>query len=102
MNYTLAVKSKYGFDDAVNVLKGRLKELGVMSSDRKDSDGNAMSLVYYSKKTIDNREIYLISVDITKDGQTERKEYWYGVDANNCETFTVTGDSEGNYSISPL
>lgn len=102
MNYTLAVKSKYGFDDAVSVLKGRLKEIGVMSSDRKDSDGNAMSLVYYSKKTIDNREIYLISVDITKDGQTERKEYWYGVDANNCETFTVTSDGAGNYSISPL
>lgn len=102
MNYTLAVKSKYEFDDAANVLRGRLKELGVMTSDRKDSDGNAMSLVYYSKKTIDDREIYLVSIDVTKDGQTERKDYWYGVDANNCETFTVTSDGAGNYTINPL
>lgn len=102
MNYTLAVKSKYEFEEALAVLKGRLKELQVMSADNKNSDDETMSFVYYSKKTIDEREIYLVSIDLAKDNESKRADYWYGVDANNCETFTVIKNADGSFTISPL
>lgn len=102
MNYTLSVKSKYEFDEALAVLKGRLKEIQIMSADGKNSNDETMSFVYYSKKSIGDREIYLISIDLTKDGNSNRESYWYGVDANNCETFTVIQNADGSYAVTPL
>lgn len=95
-NYVVKEEKSYTFDESVDILKNRMISLNALKSDgRLTKDGGEVTFVYQSKKTIDNNEMYLIRMDVKKNGVTSAQGY-YGVGTKNGQCYKVN-ESGGGY-----
>ncbi len=99
-NYNVAKSVSYTFDEAKDILIGRMKSVGDMKNTTQASNGGTVNLVYYSKKTINDVEMYMMYYDVTLNGKTTRESsFYYGVGLKNGQCYKVSG-TEGEYTMS--
>lgn len=96
-SYVVKEVKIYSFDEAVDLLKTRMKALNIIQSDGiTASNGGTVSFVQTSKQIINDVEMYCINCYITLNGTTSTEGY-YGVGLKNGQCYKVT-ESSGVYS----
>lgn len=96
-NYIVNAAKTYTYAEAVELLKGRMKELGILTADGETAPNGAAAIFsYVAKLTIDETEIYQIRFNLKKDGITTADEF-YGVGVKNGRCYRITG-TEGAYT----
>lgn len=96
-SFIIKEAKEYSFDEAVTLLKNRMKALNILKSDGETTaDGAKATFVYQSRQTIRDIEMYYIRYDVKRNGITSAEGY-YGVGVRNGQCYKVTGSS-GQYS----
>lgn len=90
-NYNLKISEKYSFDASIEAIKYVLIKKEVIASDGNTTvDGEDIKFVYYGKREVNKKEMYIMYYDIKINGSYVRQEYMFGVDINTGATYKVT------------
>lgn len=97
-NYVVNKAKTYVYNEALEILKGKLISKGVLKSDGTTAaDGSTVTFVYQSRTTVDGVEMFVVRYDVTsKTGKTSTAGY-YGVATKTGDCYTVTQNG-GAYS----
>ena len=97
-NYVVNKAKTYVYNEALEILKGKLISKGVLKSDGTTAaDGSTVTFVYQSRTTVDGVEMFVVRYDVTsKTGMTSTAGY-YGVATKTGDCYTVTQNG-GAYS----
>ncbi len=97
-NYVVNKAKTYVYNEALEILKGKLISKGVLKADGTTAaDGSAVTFVYQSRTTVDGVEMFVVRYDVTsKTGKTSTAGY-YGVATKTGDCYTVTQNG-GAYS----
>lgn len=97
-NYVVNKAKTYVYNEALEILKGKLISKGVLKSDGATAaDGSTVTFVYQSRTTVDGVEMFVVRYDVTsKTGKTSTAGY-YGVATKTGDCYTVTQNG-GAYS----
>ena len=97
-NYVVNKAKTYVYNEALEILKGKLISKGVLKSDGTTAaDGSTVTFVYQSRTTVDGVEMFVVRYDVTsKTGKTSTVGY-YGVATKTGDCYTVTQNG-GAYS----
>ncbi len=97
-NYVVNKAKTYVYNEALEILKGKLISKGVLKSDGATAaDGSTVTFVYQSRTTVDEVEMFVVRYDVTsKAGKTSTAGY-YGVATKTGDCYTVTQNG-GAYS----
>ena len=90
-NYVVNKAKTYVYNEALEILKGKLISKGVLKSDGTTAaDGSTVTFVYQSRTTVDGVEMFVVRYDVTsKTGMTSTAGY-YGVATKTGDCYTVT------------
>ena len=92
-------QKSYTYTEALEILKDRMKELGMLNADEQTApNGAAAVFSYVGNVTINDTELYQIRVDL-KSGTQTTTEGNYGVGIKNGKCYQITG-TEGAYQAS--
>ena len=98
-NYIVNPQKSYTYTEALEILKDRMKELGMLNADEQTApNGAAAVFSYVGNVTINDTELYQIRVDL-KSGTQTTTEGNYGVGIKNGKCYQITG-TEGTYQAS--
>ena len=98
-NYIVNPQKSYTYTEALEILKDRMKELGMLNADEQTApNGAAAVFSYVGNVTINDTELYEIRVDL-KSGTQTTTEGNYGVGIKNGKCYQITG-TEGAYQAS--
>lgn len=98
-NYIVNPQKSYTYTEALEILKDRMKELGMLNADEQTApNGAAAVFSYVGNVTINDTELYQIRVDL-KSGTQTTTEGNYGVGIKNGKCYQITG-TEGAYQAS--
>ena len=97
-NYVVNKAKTYVYNEALEILKGKLISNGVLKSDGNTAtDGSTVTFVYQSRTTVDGVEMFVVRYDVTsKTGKSSTAGY-YGVATKTGDCYTVTQNG-GAYS----
>ena len=92
-------QKSYTYTEALEILKDRMKELGMLNADEQTApNGAAAVFSYVGNVTINDTELYEIRVDLKSGTQTTTEgNYGVGIKNGKCYQITVT---EGAYQAS--
>lgn len=93
-NYIVAKSKSYTFEEAKKLLIARMQDKGDLDKDGLNKDGAKVSFEYYTKDNIVDEDMYLMYCDVTKDGTTERLDYYYGVNIHNGRIYVVVNKND--------
>ena len=98
-NYIVNPQKSYTYTEALEILKDRMKELGMLNADEQTApNGAAAVFSYVGNVTINDTELYQIRVDL-KSGTQTTTEGNYGVGIKNGKCYQIT-ETEGAYQSS--
>lgn len=92
-NYNVVVAKTYTFNEALDLLKARMIAKGDMKADGTSADGKKADLGYYTKKTIDNVEMFVSYYDIGG----KRQAYYFGIAVKSGQCYKVS-ESGGKFT----
>jgi len=91
-NYTVVASRTYTYDEALELLKARMRVKGDLKADGKtSSDGKAVTFVFNTKKIVNNIDMWIVFCDIASVRQN------YGVAVKSGQCYKVT-ENAGVYS----
>lgn len=89
-NYNLKLSDKYTFDDSVKKIRDLLVKKKELSNDGETTtEGAPIKFVYYAKREVDGKEMYLMYLDIMMEGTFVRQNSLFGVDVQKGTTYIV-------------
>ena len=93
-NYIVNPQKSYTYTEALEILKDRMKELGMLNADEQTApNGAAAVFSYVGNVTINDTELYQIRVDL-KSGTQTTTEGNYGVGIKNGKCYQITGTED--------
>lgn len=95
--YKLEIVEKYSDTDAEEFIWAALEAKKIVNNKHEDKDGNECTIGYYSKKTINDKVLWMYTITL---GDKDL-DYWYGVDANTGNVYKISG-SEGSYTLAQV
>ena len=89
-NYVVKAATSYTYDQALNILKNRLiADSRIMSDGKKAADGSLIEFVYHTKTKINDKDMYIVRYDVTKNGSTSTEAY-YGIAIDDGSLYKLT------------
>ena len=93
-NYIVNPQKSYTYTEALEILKDRMKELGMLNADEQTApNGAAAVFSYVGNVTINDTELYQIRGDVISGTQTTT-EGNYGVGIKNGKCYQITGTED--------
>lgn len=94
-NYICNAVKTYTFEQALTLLKTRMKTLGELKTDTTTADGKTVNFVFNTNTKISDTDMYLVFYDIAG----TRQKYYFGIGIKNGKCYKVT-ESNGTYAAS--
>jgi len=93
-NYNIVASKSYTYEEALVILKTRMKAVGDLKADGITSkDGKIVGFMYNTKKLINSIDMFVVSYDLSGVRQTN----YYGIDVKSGQCYIVT-ESGGKFT----